>query len=75
MAARDGDFEPEFVHFDVEEELVAMAKRDVGAELAAGDRIDARAYTRYALNTKTSELKNRGTDATLSMDSSEGRRK
>ncbi|KAL6857495.1 hypothetical protein ACO1O0_004931 [Amphichorda felina] len=65
------DFEPEYIHFNIENEMAGMAKRDLSGE--EGILAEARSYTRYALRSATGELEARGVDATLSADSSKRR--
>ena len=69
---RDDDFEPEYIHFNVENGMASMAKRDLSDE--DGILAEARSYTRYALRSATGELEARGIDATMSADSSKRRR-
>lgn len=73
LLTRDSEFEPELVHFDVEHDLLKMNKRDLDAEAESGVSYQANAYSRYALDTATGELQYRGTDASLSVDSSAAR--
>lgn len=74
LESRGDDFNPEYVHFNIENEMVGMAKRDLDG-IHDGIDLQARSYTHFALNPRTGEIQTRGIDATLSHDATEQRQK